>query len=298
MPGVSMVCAAACCTAGGCSDEPLQRRPWRAITRPGLVQNWPAPWVSEATNLAPVLRRGPAAASNRNTGLIELISAYTGIGSGRAWRPGTGQPPLREPVKPTALIRGSLTRAMPTSRPEPYSSETRLRAGRTASPRATAWPTSSLVPGWALCALTTTGQPAASAEAVSPPATEKASGKLLAPNTATGPRGSGAGAGRHAAAAGARAGPVDPHIQPFAGTYGTGKGAQLAAGAATFALHACLRQAGFGHGAVDQRIAQASIPRRWFRETAPAVRARFRGRRRTPPRPARRPGPRARRCRR
>ena len=32
-----------------------------------------------------------------------------------------------------------------------------------------------------------TGQPAASAEAVSPPATEKAKGKLLAPNTATGP---------------------------------------------------------------------------------------------------------------
>src|SRR6185436_18225221 len=48
-------------------------------------------------------------------------------------------------------------------------------------------PTSSEVPGCAGCALTTTGQPAASAEAVSPPPTEKASGKLLAPNTATGP---------------------------------------------------------------------------------------------------------------
>jgi len=35
--------------------------------------------------------------------------------------------------------------------------------------------------------LTITGQPAASAEAVSPPATENANGKLLAPNTATGP---------------------------------------------------------------------------------------------------------------
>src|SRR3546814_4464135 len=33
------------------------------------------------------------------------------------------------------------------------------------------------------------GQPAASAAAVSPPATEKASGKLEAPNTATGPIG-------------------------------------------------------------------------------------------------------------
>ena len=38
-----------------------------------------------------------------------------------------------------------------------------------------------------LWALNTTGQPAASAAAVSPPAVENASGKLLAPNTATGP---------------------------------------------------------------------------------------------------------------
>ena len=43
--------------------------------------------------------------------------------------------------------------------------------------------------GWELCALITTGFPAASAEAVSPPTTENANGKLLAPNTATGPIG-------------------------------------------------------------------------------------------------------------
>ena len=40
--------------------------------------------------------------------------------------------------------------------------------------------------GWPL---TITGQPAASADAVSPPAVENASGKLEAPNTATGPSG-------------------------------------------------------------------------------------------------------------
>ena len=40
--------------------------------------------------------------------------------------------------------------------------------------------------GWPL---TITGQPAASAEAVSPPAVENASGKLEAPKTATGPSG-------------------------------------------------------------------------------------------------------------
>ena len=45
------------------------------------------------------------------------------------------------------------------------------------------------VPGCAGCPFTTTVHPAASAEAVSPPATEKASGKLLAPKTATGPMG-------------------------------------------------------------------------------------------------------------
>ena len=45
------------------------------------------------------------------------------------------------------------------------------------------------VTGWAGWPFTTTGQPAASAEAVSPPAVEKASGKLLAPKTATGPSG-------------------------------------------------------------------------------------------------------------
>ena len=49
--------------------------------------------------------------------------------------------------------------------------------------------TSSPVPGCDGWPLTTTGQPAASAEAVSPPAVENASGKLLAPNTATGPIG-------------------------------------------------------------------------------------------------------------
>ena len=49
--------------------------------------------------------------------------------------------------------------------------------------------TSVPVTGWAGWPFTTTGHPAASAEAVSPPAVEKASGKLLAPKTATGPSG-------------------------------------------------------------------------------------------------------------
>ncbi len=52
-----------------------------------------------------------------------------------------------------------------------------------------AWPTKSQVFGWAGCALKTTGQPAAKADRVSPPATEKANGKLLAPKTTVGPKG-------------------------------------------------------------------------------------------------------------
>ena len=48
-------------------------------------------------------------------------------------------------------------------------------------------PTNSQEAGCAGCALKTTGHPAARAEAVSPPATENAKGKLLAPKTATGP---------------------------------------------------------------------------------------------------------------
>jgi hypothetical protein len=45
------------------------------------------------------------------------------------------------------------------------------------------------VPAFDGCAFATTGQPAASADAVSPPATPNASGKFEAPNTATGPTG-------------------------------------------------------------------------------------------------------------
>jgi len=49
--------------------------------------------------------------------------------------------------------------------------------------------TSCDVSGCAGCAFTITGQPAANAVAVSPPAVEYANGKLAAPNTTTGPSG-------------------------------------------------------------------------------------------------------------
>ncbi|KAG1245188.1 hypothetical protein G6F68_015163 [Rhizopus microsporus] len=87
-------------------------------------------------------------------------------------------------------MAGCVTSAVPISLPAPNSSEN-VPSGRPCVATA-AWitrPTISEAPGWALWALTMTGQPAASADAVSPPATEKASGKLLAPKTATGPSG-------------------------------------------------------------------------------------------------------------
>ena len=119
-----------------------------------------------------------------------------------------------------------------------------------------AWPTSSLVPGWALCALNTTGQPAARADAVSPPAVEKASGKLLAPNTATGPSGiwrwrmSARGIGRAL-----RQGRVDADAAEVALADNVGEEAQLAGGAGAFAGQAGGGQAGFLAGADDEFIA-------------------------------------------
>src|SRR5690349_7983044 len=193
MPGASIGVAAAFATASRAAPRKVSRPgPSMAITKPGLVQNCPEPIVSDATNAAPrAAPRDVKAPSSRNTGLIELISAYTGIGSGRLAAAATrAVPAVRDPVKPTALIRGSVTSATPSSGPDPNSSE-KVPAGSPVSATASvmARPINSEVPGWASWALTTTGHPAASAEAVSPPATENASGKLLAPNTATGPRG-------------------------------------------------------------------------------------------------------------
>ena len=116
------------------------------------------------------------------------------------------------------------------------------------------------MPGCASCALTTTGQPAASADAVSPPATENASGKLLAPNTATGPSGtarwrmSGRGNGRSVGLGGVDAGAV-----PAALAQHRGEQPQLSGGAADLAGDAALGQAGLGHGAGDSASEMASM---------------------------------------
>src|ERR1700761_8447796 len=75
---------------------------------------------------------------------------------------------------------------------------------------------SSLVCGGVGCALTTTGQPAASALAVSPPGTLNANGKLEAAKTATGPSGTfqRRSAGRGGTADGSAASSTTPRNAP------------------------------------------------------------------------------------
>src|SRR6187397_1896345 len=102
MVGVSIAVGVASATAAAAAATKASSPGLSAArTRPGLVQNSPEPRVSEPTNAAPSSAR---AFGNGKTGLIELISAYTGIGSGRAAAARTiADPPERDPVKPTAL---------------------------------------------------------------------------------------------------------------------------------------------------------------------------------------------------
>ena len=155
-------------------------------------------------------------------------------------------------------MRGSVTRAVPSSWVVPCSSE-KVPSGRPCSATASrmARPTSSDVPGCAGWPLTTTGQPAASAEAVSPPATENASGKLLAPNTATGPTGTDAlpqiRAGQRGAV-GQRG--VDADAVPAAVADDGGEQPQLADRTGGLAGHPARGQAGLGGDPLGQRRAE------------------------------------------
>jgi hypothetical protein len=81
---------------------------------PGLVQNWPAPMVSDPAHpLAIASPRALTASGSRNIGLTEPSSPKNGIGSGRwAQRSYSARPPASEPVKPTALISGCWTRRL------------------------------------------------------------------------------------------------------------------------------------------------------------------------------------------
>jgi len=105
---------------------------------------------------------------------------------------------------------------------------------------------------------TITGQPAARALAVSPPAVEKANGKLLAPKTTTGPS-----ATREASQIRAGKGlairqrGVDPSIGPGAFADDFGEKAKLSDGASAFAGKAFEREAGLEVGALEKVVAQS-----------------------------------------
>ena len=123
--------------------------------RPGLVQNCPAPKVSEATN---AFAKASFSFSNfcekQKIGLTDPISANTGMGTSR-WlaRWNKAMPPACEPVNASAFARGCLTNAWPSAIPP--STCVKRAEGSPHADRA-CWIHSATfleVSGWAGCAL-------------------------------------------------------------------------------------------------------------------------------------------------
>ncbi len=143
------------------------------------------------------------ASGSRNIGLTEPSSPKKGIGSGRcAQRLNRARPPPSEPVKADSLDQRMRDQRF-TDLAVTTLNETEHALGHAGLDEGgmNGLGDDLAGPGWAEWPFTTTGQPAARAAAVSPPAVEKARGKLDAPKTATGPIGrcisriSGRGAG-------------------------------------------------------------------------------------------------------
>ncbi len=122
--------------------------------------------------------RSAAAASVTTTGFREPSSPWKGIGTGRAAAASnSARPPRTDPVKPAAATSGCLISSTPASKPWTRPTTPSGMSCRAAA-RRSILATYSDRAGWSGWALTTTGQPAARALAVSPPATEKAKGKF------------------------------------------------------------------------------------------------------------------------
>jgi len=122
MPSVSITCApVADSAATAASANASASAPSITTAIPGLVQNCPAPSVSDPAQPRAISPpRALSAAGRRNIGLTEPSSPKNGIGSGRAaQRSNSARPPASEPVKPTARISGCVTSASPTSRRPP-----------------------------------------------------------------------------------------------------------------------------------------------------------------------------------
>jgi hypothetical protein len=105
------------------ATKPSKAGPARPTITPGLVQNCPPPSVIEAATCAATASLRAASAPGSTTiGLLEPISANTGMGCGRsrAMR-SRAVPPANEPVKATARISGARTSAAPTAWSAPCS---------------------------------------------------------------------------------------------------------------------------------------------------------------------------------
>ena len=157
------------------------------------MQNCPAPRVSEAT-YAVGERVDVAVGEGAGEDEDRVDRGHLGVDRDRL-RPRGGGRDERQPAAAGAGEADGLDPRVARPGPgrarrrRPARGRTRRRAGR-ASRRPGDGAADQLGgAGVGLWPLTTTGQPAARAEAVSPPAVEKASGKLLAPKTATGPSG-------------------------------------------------------------------------------------------------------------
>ena len=112
--------------------------------------------------------------TRKKTGFTLPISEKTGIGSARfAAVSNNARPPCNEPVNPTALVNGCITKKLLTSNEAPCTC-VKIPSGilQLWAAFKIASATISEVSGWAGCAFTITGQPAAKAQAVSPPAVE------------------------------------------------------------------------------------------------------------------------------
>jgi hypothetical protein len=104
--------------------------------------------------------------------------------------------------------------------------------------------------------LTTTGHPAASAEAVSPPPSRRPAGSWRRRTPPRGPPDHAQpqiGAGQRLALGQGR---IDAQTLPATLTHHLREEAKLAHGAATLALETGAGQAAFGHGGLDQAVAQ------------------------------------------
>ena len=121
MRAVSIGCGSAFSSASFAATTTASASDAAMTAMPGLVQNCPAPMVSDPAHPAPIRApRAAAAAGSTNIGLVEPSSPQNGIGSSRPMaRSKSARPPESEPVNPTALIAGCVTSACAASRLPP-----------------------------------------------------------------------------------------------------------------------------------------------------------------------------------